>query len=348
MNPINALTAIKSIGSATSGSGGRQQSGQQAAQGQTLTATVLESAGSNKFYLDILGDKILAKSDTVNLSPGSKLELEVLSTKPQLELKIISRNPELFFGKTLTLLEKNLDISKLFQSLTTSSSKIFTKLSQNSQEGLKTFYELQQQPISDKTSGLTLKHLHSRLGLNLESSLTGLNSQTATQSLKAALLEIAALLKDGGELAEATNKFLGTLELYQLAQLRLSSENQLIFPLPLPFLDNGYLLVEQDKSSDTDEEQNQPSLRFSLHLSLEPLGNIEINFLQTEDCLYIRFACESDIVKDFTSEFQNELKEMISSTDAVSINFTDNAGNPANDLIIQLLPDGKSMLDTKI
>jgi len=162
------------------------------------------------------------------------------------------------------------------------------------------------------------------------------------------LLEIAALLKDGGDLADATNKFLGTLELYQLAQLRLSPENQLIFPLPLPFLDNGYLIVEKDKSDDNDEKKSKQSLRFSLHLSLEPLGNLEIVFLQTEDCLYIRFACESDLVKKFTSNFQNELKEIISSTDAVSINFTDNADNPANDLILQLLPEGKSMLDTKI
>ena len=348
MNPINALTAIKSIGSATSGAGGRQQTGQQATQGQTLTATILESAGGNKFYLDILGDKILAKSDTVNLSPGSKLELEVLSTKPLLELKIISKNPELFFGKTLTLLEKNLDISKLFQSLTTSPTPVFSKLSQNSQEGLKTFRDLQQLPIGDKNSGLTLKHLHSRLGLDLESSLAGGKQQTAIQSLKAALLEIAALLKDGGNLADATNKFLGTLELYQLAQLRLSPENQLIFPLPLPFLDNGYLIVEKDKSDENDEKKSKQSLRFSLHLSLEPLGNLEIVFLQTEDCLYIRFACESDLAKNFTSNFQNELKEIISSTDAVSINFTDNADNPANDLILQLLPEGKSMLDTKI
>jgi len=113
-------------------------------------------------------------------------------------------------------------------------------------------------------------------------------------------------------------------------------------------LDNGYLLVEKDKKGVNDEDKSNQSLRFSLHLSLEPLGNIEIIFLQTEDCLYIRFGCESDLAKNFTSEFQNELKKMISSTDAISINFTDTAGNPANDLILQLLPDGKSMLDTKI
>jgi hypothetical protein len=347
MKPINALTAIKPLGSATSGSSGREQGGQHVVRGQTLTATVLESAGNNKFYLDILGDKVLAKSETLtNLNPGSKLDLEVLSAKPTLELKIISQKPELFFGKTLTLLEKNLDVSKLFQSLTSSS--VFGKLSDNSREGLTSFHQLQQLPIDPKNSGVTLKHLYNRLGLNLESSLAQGKSQVAIQTLKAALLEIASILKDGGELAETTNKFIGTLELYQLAQLRLTSENLLIFPLPLPFLENGYLLVEQNKNREGDEGDNKHSLHFSLHLSLEPLGNIEIDFLQTEDCLYIRFGCESDQAKTFTSVFQDELKNIISSTDAVSINFTDTAGNPSNDLVFQLLPEGKSILDTKI
>ncbi len=347
MNTINALTPVKAIGSATSDSDSRQQFQQQARPGQTLTATVLESAGTNKFYLDILGDKILARSDTVTLSPGSKLNLEVLSTKPLFELRIISKNPEMFFGKTLTLLEKNLDISGLFQSLTSSSPSLLGQLSPTSQEGIKDFYNLQQFFIGNKEGGFNLQRLLDRLGLSLESLLAGGNQKAATQSLKAALLEIATLMKDGGEIADATNKLLGTLELYQLAQLRLASENLLIFPLPLPFLDNGYLLVEKDENDSNDETDNQP-LRFSLHLSLEPLGNVEIIFLHTEDGLYIRFACESKEKQEFTSAYQDELKEMISSTDVLGLSFTDTAGNPASELIQQLVSDGKAMLDTKI
>ncbi len=347
MNTINALSPIKAIGSATSDSDSRQQSQQQARPGQTLTATVLESAGTNKFYLDILGDKLLARSDTVTLTSGSKLDLEVLSTKPLLELRIISKNPEMFFGKTLTLLEKNLDISGLFQSLKSSSSSLLGQLSQTSQEGIKDFYNLQQLSIGNQDGGSHLKQLLDRLGLSLESLLAGGNRKDAVQTLKAALLEIAVLMKDGGDIADATNRLLGTLELYQLAHLRLASENLLIFPLPLPFLDNGYLLIEKNERNINDESNEQP-LRFSLHLSLEPLGNIEITFLHTEDGLYIRFACDSAKKKGFASAFQDELKEMISSTDVLGLSFTDTADTPARNLIQQLAPDGKSMLDTKI
>lgn len=347
MKPINALSAIKPVGSSTSDTGSRQQFQQQAKPGQTLTATVLETAGSNRFYLDILGDKILAQSDKVTLSAGTKLDLEVLATKPLLELRIISKTPEMFFGKTLTLLGKNLDISGLFQSLNTPPSPLLSKLSSRSQEGIKEFNELQQLPIGSKDGGTQLKQLLDRLGLSLEALLAGGNKAPAAQSLKAALLEIATLMKGGAELADATNRLLGTLELYQLAQLRLASENLLIFPLPLPFLDNGYLLVEKNDKNDEGDIDTK-TIRFSLHLTLEPLGDIEVTFLQMEDGLYIRFACDSQIKKDFTNEHRDTLKEMISSTEVLGLSFTDTAGNPANDLVQQLVPDGESMLDTKI
>ncbi len=347
MSTISALSAIKAIGTATSDKGGREQFQHQAKPGQTLNATVLESAGNNRVYLDISGDKMLARSDQVSLSPGTRLNLEVLSTKPLLELRIISKYPEMFFGKTLTLLGKNLDISSLFQSLNPLSEPLFSQLTPSSQGGLQEFYNLQQKQLGDKNGGALLKQLFDRLGLNLETLLAQGKNNAAEQTLKAALLNITALLKEGGEIADTTNRLLGTLELYQLAQLRLASENTLIFPLPLPYLDNGYLLVEQDGEKNSEQDQSE-TLRFSLHLTLEPLGNIEIIFLQTEEGLYIRFACESNLKQEFTNSFQDDLKGMISSTDVLGLSFTNTAGDPANDLIQQLVPDGKSMLDTKI
>jgi hypothetical protein len=349
MNPINALTATNPVGSATSDRGSREQFQQQAKPGQTFTATVLESAGSKRFYLDILGNKILAQSDTVTLSPGTKITLEVISIKPLLELRIISKNPEMLFGKTLTLLGKNIDISGLFQSLITPPSPTtLDQLSPTTQEGSKDFNTLQQVPLEPEGDSAQLKQLLDRLGLSLETLLASGEKKLASESLKAALLEITSLMKQGGELADTTNRLLGTLELYQLAQLRLASENLFIFPLPLPFVDNGYLLVEKEEKN-KDEENDQNTLRFSLHLTLEPLGDIEINFLQTpDDGSYIRFGCESQIKKEFINSYQETLEEMISSTEILGLSFTDTAGNPTNDLIQQLVPAGESMLDTKI
>lgn len=346
MNTIKALSAIKTVGTATSDTNEKKQFQQQAKPGQKFTATVLESAGNKRVYLDILGDKILAQSDTVTLSPGTKLDLEVLSTKPLLELRIISKKPEMFFGKTLTLLGKNFDISGLFQQLN-ESPPLLGQLGSGSQQGLKEFYDLQQIPDGNKENGSQLKQLLDRLGLSLETLLAGGTKTEAALSLKSALLELTALLKSGGELADTTNRLLGTLELFQLAQLRLASDDLQISPLPLPFFDNGYLLVRKNKQETGNDTKDNP-IQFSLHLSLEPLGNIEITFLQTKDGLYIRFSCDSQEKKEFTQEQQEMLKEMISTTDVLALSFTDLAGDPTNELIQQLVGDGHPMLDTKI
>jgi hypothetical protein len=202
--------------------------------------------------------------------------------------------------------------------------------------------------LNTPESGANLKQLLDRLGLSLEAVLAGGNAkQNAGQTLKAALLEISALLKSGGKLAETTDKLLGTLELYQLAQLRLSNDNLQIFPLPLPFLDHGYLLVEEDSKNANEGEGTIP-LRFSLHVRLEPLGDIEITFLDTDEGLYIRFANQSKETSHFTSAYREDLKQMITSTPVLGLSFTEGAGNPAQDLIQQLIPEGEAILDTKV
>lgn len=347
MNRINALSAIKTVGSATSGSSNKQIFQQHIKRGQTFTATVMEPAGKNRFYLNILDNKILAQSDALSLPSGSTITLEVINTTPLLELKIVSKTPELFFGKTLTLLGKSLNIEGLFQSLTSVSSPLLNQLSPTTQKGLNDFNNLQHLPVGDTKGGAYLKQLLERSGLSLEGLLAGGQKNLATQTLKAALLEVATLMKDGTELAETTSQLLGTLQLYQLAQLQLATDNLLIYPLPLPFLDNGYLLVEKNKD---EQKQNadKKSTHYSVHLSLEPLGNLEVTFFQTHDGLYLTFASESDNKKEFLHDNENLLNEMLLSTDLLGISFTSKAGDPTSELIQKLVPSGETMLDTKI
>ncbi len=135
--------------------------------------------------------------------------------------------------------------------------------------------------------------------------------------------------------------------MYQMANLRLESDNLLLFPLPLPFLDNGYLLFDKGKNSESSDKKDTP-LSFSLHLSLQPIGNIEIHFLHSEEGLYIRFACDSIEKKEFTSQFGEELQETVTTGKILGLSFTDTAGDPTSELIQHLVPEGKSMLDTKV
>jgi hypothetical protein len=346
MNRINALSAVKAVGSSTSDSSNKHGFQQQIKAGQTFAATIMEPAGNDRFFLNILDNKILAQSNTVSLPRGTKLNLQVIDTSPLLELRIISKTPELFFGKTLTLLGKSLNIDGLFQSLTSSDSPLLKQMTPTTQKGLSDFNALQQLPIDTQNGGEYLKQLMDRLGLSLEVLLAGGNNTKATQSLKAALLEIATHMKDATELAETTSKLLGTLELFQLAQLRLESDNLLIFPLPLPYLDNGYLLIEENKDKQSTSDNN--AIRYSIHLVIEPLGNIEISFFQTIDGLYLTVSCESVEKKEFLNQHLDLLKDTLLSSEILGMSVNEHAGDPINDLIQKLVPAGEAMLDTKI
>lgn len=347
MNTIKPLSPIKPVGSSTADTDARQQSRHQAHPGQIFTATVLGKAGKNRFYLDINEQKILAQSDTDSLKSGTQLKLQVLTSTPLVELKIISDVPESAFGRTITLLGRDLEAIGFFQSLSHPPPSWLDTVTRSSQDGLKDIENLKPSPLGIKDGGTVLKQLIDRLGLSLEALLAKGDSNSGAETLNAALIEIAALLKNAERIAETTNRLLGTLELYELARLRLNSEHLQLYSLPLPFLDHGYLLVEQDQTRDKTENDDNLIL-FSLHLNLEPLGNMEIHFSQDNKGLSIRFACDSEEKKEFISTYQADLKNIISTTDLINLSFSDTAGDPASELIHQLVPEGESMLDTKV
>lgn len=108
------------------------------------------------------------------------------------------------------------------------------------------------------------------------------------------------------------------------------------------------LIAQLIDPKQADSSEPKTPKRFSLHLNLEPLGNIEILFLDTSEGLYIRFCCDTNAKSLFANSHQDELKKMVSSTNILAVSFGEDAGNPAQELIQQLIPDGETMLDTKI
>lgn len=348
MNTITPLSPIPFLGSSTSRQGGRTPEGQGEKQGEILKATVIETRPNDRYLLDFSGTRILASSHAP-LTVGQQLQLQVAQTTPQVELKIVSDFFSVLAGKSLVLLGSNVDLTGLFSSLQQGSPAPLANLSTPSSNTLETFLPTELRSIINSSQGGEfLRRLFNRLGFNLENMLAHGQKNNAPHTLKAALLEIAHRFQGAENIAEQANKLLATLELYQLAQLQLNQEKLLIFPLPLPFLEQGYLLVEQ-----SDKEQQQPAdgyqdLSFSLHLSMSELGNITVNFLHSKDGLLIRFNLDSKEKVEFVSQFEDILKEAISSVDVISLTFSDSAGDPAAELVRRLMPGEESILDTTV
>ena len=183
--------------------------------------------------------------------------------------------------------------------------------------------------------GEWLLQLVDKLGLNLESLLAAGKGQEAVKTLKFALMELVQNLAEHGKLAESAKQALSTLEFFQLTQLQTLRQDALVVPLPLPFLEQGYLLVEEyTEQAGRDGGGRDMPANFSLLLKLSPLGNLRIDFLAGGEGVYIRFNGQTKEAVDFLATFKDELTHALSSTTAVhGVSFTTKGEDPLSALL---------------
>ncbi len=337
MESIKPLTAITTVGSATSQNRERSQGRQAPSEGQVLKAVVIEAGGDNRFVLDIGGTRQNVRSEAM-LTPGQSLRLQVIRIEPQIELQIIANPLNRLQGRSLTLLGQNIDLAGLMEKFQQQNPPPLASLSTTSRSALADFFSLQQNGVEGKGGGLVLKQLIDSLGLNLEQLLARNDKSGAAHTLKAALLEIAHSLTTFGDITQTTAKILSTLELFQLAQLQVASETQLLLPLPLPFIDQGYLLIEQDGKDGQSSDSTGSEKRFSLHLRVSALGNLQIDFLQNREGLFIRFRVENQEKVDFIATFAEDLKNAIRDIPLINVSFSADAPDPIQDLVRRIVP----------
>lgn len=314
--------------------------------GQLLKATVVDSFPDNRILLQI-GDSQFSARSEVPVKAGQTLQLQLTSTSPQLEFKIVGDTLQQFLGRPLTLLGNTIDISSLYKLLKQDSTLLGT-LSSNSKQTLDTLFSLQQGTLNSDSGGAAIKQLIDGLGLSFESFLSRGDANKASSTLKAALMEILQNIKGGNAVTETATKTLTTLEFFQLSQLHADLSQQLIFPIPLSFVEQGFLLIEQRQ----DEQQGSGSYddqeyRFSLHLKMTDIGNLRIDFFHSAEGLFIRFYTDSHEKAQFIESFSEELKKTISDTPILGLSFATGAEDPALELLRLMVPEGKPVLDTR-
>ena len=196
--------------------------------------------------------------------------------------------------------------------------------------------------------GELLQQLVDKLGLNLEGMLAAGNREEAVKTVKFALMELVQNFAAQSKLAESGKHALNTLEFFQLTQLQAVRQDALVVPLPLPFLEQGYLLVEdyKDQSGKDGGDREMPK-HFSLFLKLAPLGNLKIDFLSSGDGLYIRFNSESKEVSDFLASFKDELNNAITDTLVHGVSFAEKGEDPLTAVLKRSRVGEDSFINTK-
>ncbi len=148
---------------------------------------------------------------------------------------------------------------------------------------------------------------------------------------------------------DQTQDALRHIELWQMCRARLAEIGVDFLPLPLSFLERGYLLArrhpEQDGGSDKAESGQSHSL--SLFLELEGLGRLQIDCLYQNQGLYLRFACRDQEVASFLGAAQDELRQNLGETALLGASFSSGAEDPAQALIQRLIPAETHLLDAR-
>lgn len=179
-------------------------------------------------------------------------------------------------------------------------------------------------------------------GLNLEAELLRGRTREALSSLKLALLGEQKKLGPKGE--EALHR----IELFQVCRARLAEQNLLFVPLPLSFLEEGFLLVEGDGQQDDLQKSKNGTTQMSLHLRMSALGNLRIDMLSEPSGLLLRVACEDRHRAEFLQSLSGQLKERLKDLPIRGISFTIGAKLPVRELLEKIVPHAQGILDARV
>ncbi len=291
----------------------------------------------------------------VSIAPaGQQIQVQMQNLSPP-QIQIIIEQQEKTISIPVTLSTNSPPAPGTLNSFFLPSGQtLFEILSPQAQDTLNSYLAQQTTPPEGKDSGAILQQFITRLGLAFESQIAEGKLDQASQTLKAALIEAAHLAKTERTAMQQTAKHnaihhaINVLELFQLAHLQNTSEQQAIFPLPFSFLEQGYLRIS---NNNTEKQQKQgrkaAEKSFSLYLQMAGLGNIKISFLQSASSVAIRFDTDNTEKTEFVRTFDQELRNSITQY-TTQLTFGTEAKDPGNELGKQILSDQETILDTRI
>lgn len=305
--------------------------------GQILRATV-SSVQDGRVTLDMNGRQFVAHS-RLGLQEGQQLLLHVAALSPQVELQTLGLNQEIPQNTILQILNAGWDLPALLrhiQARRDAAGSGFDPLC----NALKAFIAAMKGPATE-TSGPALAALLNNLGV------VRLTSEDAPGTLREALARSGAEDADGEEVPlRLLDNLRQGLETIGRLNHQLLQEGAMVLPLPLPFLKQGFLFIE-DSGDKRKGEIGSPK-KICLHLEMEKLGEMRIDMLWDEKELCIRFTCESAAASRLLSEADDELRQALQDTSLGEIVFAIGSPRPEGDLLKHLGEPSSGFVNTRI
>lgn len=344
MTLINPLAAANTLPPAAATVNLRENRDQNLRNDQVVRATVAEG-GLERILLQMGTKKFWVNTETP-LTTGQKLSLQVFENNGEIELRMVQANLSDHLRQVLHLAGRSFDLLPLLEALANPNHPVFKYLSptgQNALQGALLFFSGQ----TEGSDGRFLKSMVRVLGLDLEQRLANDKEGEILASLKGALLEIVDRSKGReGPLYDRVRRLHHLLEATQIFRARLAEEGTVLLPLPLPFIEYGYLVADRHPSGGQDEEHYEGLL--GMFLQLSSLGAINIHMLFDQRGLTLRIRTESDHVTAFIKSCVDELTTLLDSFHLVGLTVSSDAVPPQKNLIGLLNRKQTTVFDTRV
>lgn len=314
----------------------------------TSKGQVTKVLGNDNYLIKVAGKEIPINSKT-ELQLGQTVTIN--NKNSQLEIKLNNSvptppttsptNSNTILTQGISNLGGNISVSSILELLPIN---IATLLSTQNVSILQQFSSLETSSNSKTDLASLLKLQVNKLGLNHEQNI---NSKIDSANLKNSLLEILSVIgesKDSAQLKEEVSKAIRSIEFFQTANVSQNSDEATIFPLFFDFLEQGFIKLLKDQQNSQETEDN---LKFSLHLQLENLGNMQIEFSGSSSGIYIHFYVESEDEAAALTENMHYLEDKLNETNIVKgIRVAVGVSPPANEIMQLCRPKDHNLLDT--
>lgn len=314
MHDIKPLSPILPLGKNIQNTG--QQSG--AEQTRSGVQGKVESDLGNNLFLVRVGSKSFQVQSSSPLNVGQQVRLNLSASPPQqahlientTPISNTSTRPDLApqagqapLLSLFSLITSNpihsansSDLSGLFTALLNSPSQQ-AQLSPETLSTLTLFQSLQQNFLKKpQESGKILENLVSLLGLNHDKKAAKDIASKAT--LKNSLLEILSSPQGDKTVQAEAQRNLENLVFSQLSLLGAKYQDETIVPLPLPFIEKGFLQIK---------DAEDDSLHFSINVQMSKIGNLNFSFAGSAQAVYLSIFTESNTISDLFTPYKDTL-----------------------------------------
>ncbi len=311
---------------------------------QVVQATVVQG-GLDKAELE-LGRHRFSAITKVPLSTGQNIKAQVISTQPQIELRLVDQSALMRMFVGLSRMGESFDLGQIMTRGALSRAFEGQPWAQSLRQALDQAARYSPADGS-RLSGSLLSSLINLLGLDTERQVMHSNPDHAAARLKSALMALSQDKGQDQDVRQRAERLVSHLELFQLCRVRLWEQGLNWLPLPLPFLEQGYLVWDRNEDGESRAgTESEPVVRLVVQMSW--LGDLDIRMQLTPQGLRLGLACARPETVSLLEGNREELLQSVTAVPVVQCSITLGAENPSKILLDLAVDDGERVFEARV